>query len=34
MRSIPSSYRRAAGLLAIAIVAVGLPWVITGFQSL
>ena len=34
MRSIPAVYRSAAALLAVGVVALGLPWVVTGFQSL
>ena len=34
MRSIPALYRRLGFLAAVAIVGLGLPWVVTGFQSL
>jgi len=34
VRSVPAAYRQLGVLLAVAIVAVGLPWVVTGFQSL
>jgi len=34
MRSIPTRYRRAGFLLAVAVIGLGLPWVVTGFQSL
>jgi branched-chain amino acid transport system permease protein len=34
VRTIPVRYRRIAASLAVAVIAVGLPWVITGFQSL
>ena len=34
MRSIPPRYRSLLGLAALAVVAVGLPWVVSGYQSL
>jgi branched-chain amino acid transport system permease protein len=34
VRSIPALYRRIGFVAAIAVISLGLPWVVTGFQSL